>query len=72
MWKDIEKTTKRTVTIPFLDVICSGKRAHCELCALIPHVMKKSEEATVELRRESTQVCNVYENQIFHKQINIF
>ena len=66
--KDIAKTNqqsqmhakywKRTVTIPFLDVICSElkrrpskeKRAHYELCALIPQVIiSKSEEATVEL-----------------------
>ena len=49
---------KRTVTIPFLDVICSElkrrpskeKRAQYELCALIPQVIvSKSEEATVEL-----------------------
>ena len=52
------KYWKRTVTIPFLDVICSElkrrpskeKRAHYELCALIPQVIvSKSEEDTVEL-----------------------
>ena len=54
------KYWKRTVTIPFLDVICSelkrrrpqhGKEGrHYELCALIPQVIvSKSEEATVEL-----------------------
>ena len=49
---------KRTVAIPFLDVICSElisrfskeKRTHYELCALIPQVINSmSEEATVEL-----------------------
>ena len=49
---------KRTVATPFLDVICSElksrfskeKRAHYELCALIPQVItSKSEEATVEV-----------------------
>ena len=49
---------KRTVAIPFLDVICSElksrcskeNRAHCELCALIPQVITSmSEEATAEL-----------------------
>ena len=52
------KYWKRTITIPFLDVICSElkrrpgkeKRAHYELCALIPQVIvSNSEEATVEL-----------------------
>jgi len=46
------------VAIPFLDVICSElksrfskeKRAHYELCGLIPQVItSKSEEATVEV-----------------------
>ena len=49
---------KRTVAIPFLDVICSElksrfskeKRAHYELCALTPQVITSmSEETTVEL-----------------------
>ena len=49
---------KRTVAIPFLDVICSElksrfskeKRAHYELCALIPQVItSKSKKATVEV-----------------------
>lgn len=49
---------KRTVAIPFLDVICSElksrfskeNRTHYELCALIPQVITSmSEETTVEL-----------------------
>ena len=64
--KDIAKTNQQSQmhakywkrTVPFLDVICSElkrrpskeKRAHYELCALIPQVIvSKSEEATVEL-----------------------
>ena len=47
---------KRTVAIPFLDVICSEmksrfseeKRAHYELCALIPAVIVKQSSAEVE------------------------
>uniref|UniRef100_UPI00358F763F 52 kDa repressor of the inhibitor of the protein kinase-like n=1 Tax=Myxine glutinosa TaxID=7769 RepID=UPI00358F763F len=46
---------KRTVAIPFLDVICSemksrfsqDKRAHYELCALIPEVIVKQSTAEV-------------------------
>ena len=49
---------KRTVEIPFLDITCSElksrftkeKRAHYELCALIPQViMSMSEKTTIEL-----------------------
>ena len=56
---------KRTVTIPFLDVISSElksrfgkeKRAHYEPCAVIPQVITSiSEEATVELAHLGTNL----------------
>lgn len=72
---------KRTVAIPFLDVICSElksrfskeKRAHYELCALIPQVITSmSEETTVELaqvlhdnRGRLMPLPSSFENELF-------
>ena len=56
----VQEYWRRTVAIPFVDVICSelqcrfseDKRAHYELCALIPQVIvTKRMEAVVELGR---------------------
>ena len=58
--ESVDQNWKRTVAIPFVDVICSelhdrfseDKRAHYELCALIPQVIvTKSIEGAMQLGR---------------------